>query len=567
VAAAVAFGVGLSLRATPSPAPVRFHVAAPESLTVMGSPRLSPDGRLLAFNATDSNGATQVWVRPLDAIEARPVAGTEGAGRPFWSPDSRFIGFFANGKLKKVAASGGPSQSLCDVTFGADASWGTRGVILFDGRPSDPLRRCPAAGGVVTHEIDTNPEGGLNGAAWPEFLPDGRHYLYSAIRAGEEPMLMVRTLDSDEEAPLLETSSRVQYAPPGYLLYVREDTLVAQPFDAGSRKLTGEAVPVAEGLGMDAVGLAHFSASLDGSLAFRAGETRTRQLLWVDRQGEELGAVGDAGEYGDIWPSPDGQRLVFDMPEQGTGSLDLWIRDLGRGVTSRFTFDAGNDSTPVWSPDGRTIVFTSDRGGVSGDLYRKLASGTGEEEVLLANEEEKYACDWSRDGRFIVYMSRGRETRWDVWALPLEGEAEPFPIVKTRFREMTPSLSPDGRFVAYVSNESGQNEVYVQEFPEPRSKWQVSTGGGNDPSWRADGKEIYYRSPDAKIMSVSVETSRAFTAGAPTALFQARLQPAVVRSRFRPSPDGQRFLTLAPLGRDNILPTTVVLNWPATLND
>ena len=378
-------------------------------------------------------------------------------------------------------------------------------------------------------------------------------------------MLFVRALDSGEEKPLFETASRVQYAPPGYLLYVREDTLVAQPFDADARELTGEAVPVAEGLGMDAVGLAHFSASFDGTLAYRAGETRTRQLLWVDREGRELEAVGETGEYGDVWPSPDGTRLAFDMPEGGSGSLDLWIRDLARGVTSRFTFDAGSDSSPLWSPDGRTIVFTSDRGGVAGDLYEKLASGTGEEEVLLANEEEKYACDWSRDGRFLVYMSRGRETRWDVWALPMEGESEPFPIVKTRFREVTPSLSPDGKLVAYVSNESGQNEVYVQEFPEPRSKWQVSTGGGSDPHWRSDGREIFYRSPDAQIMSVPVQARGPFAAGAPTALFQARLQPAIVRSLYRPSADGQRFLTLAPLGRDSILPTTVVLNWAADL--
>jgi len=567
VGAVVAFGIGWVLRPAEERPQVRFQVAAPEDLTVMGSPRLSPDGRLLAFDATDSSGTTQIWIRPLDAVEALPVAGSEGAGRPFWSPDSRFLGFFADGKLKKVAASGGPSQSLCDVSFGADASWGTNGVILFDGRTSDPLRRCPAAGGMARAEVETNPEAGLNGAGWPEFLPDGRHFLYNAIRAAEEPMLYVRKLDSGEETALFETASRVLYAPPGYLLYVREDTLVAQPFDVDALELTGEAVPVAEGLGMDAVGLAHFSASLDGTLTYRAGETRTRQLVWVDREGEELGTVGEAGEFGDVWPSPDGSRLAFDMPEEGSGSYDLWIRDLERGVTSRFTFDAGNDSTPVWSPDGRTIVFTSDRGGAPGDLYRKLASGTGEEEVLLATEEEKYACDWSRDGRFLVFHSRGRETQWDIWALPLEDEGDPFPVVKTRFRELAPSLSPDGTLIAYVSNESGQDEVYVQEFPEPRSKWQVSTGGGRDPHWRADGREIFYRSFDARLMSVPVESREPFAAGAPAALFQARLQPAVVRSLYRPSDDGQRFLTLAPLGRDSILPTTVVLNWAAGLGN
>jgi Tol biopolymer transport system component/predicted Ser/Thr protein kinase len=569
--AALALGVGFVLRAPEPGRLVRFQIPADASLTVVGSPRLSPDGRLMAFNATDTGGTTQIWVRPLDALEARPVSGTEGAGRPFWSPDGRYLGFFSGGKLKKVDAAGGPAQTLCDAPNGADASWSSEGVILFDGRTTDPLMRVPAAGGVARPEVDLDKEKGRTGAGWPEFLPDGRHFLYvGQFRGGSnapgEPTLFVRALDTGEERELLKTASRVQYAAPGYLLYVREDSLVAQPFDAKARKLTGEAVPVAEGLGTDAVGLAHFSASVDGTLAYRAGDTRSRQLLWVDRQGKEIESVGPSGEYGDVWPSPDGKRLVFDMPESGSGNNDLWIRDLARGVTSRFTFDPADDNTPLWSPDGRTIVFTSDRKG-PGDLFRKDASGTGEEEPLLVTDEQKFACDWSRDGRFLVFMSRGAETGWDVWALPMEGDGKPLPLVKTRFREMLPVLAPNGRYVAYVSNESGRNEVYVQEFPEPRSKWQVSTAGGTDPHWRSDGKEIFYRAPDSKLMSVSTDTSSTFTAGAPVALFQARLQPAILRSHYRPSPDGQRFLTLAPLGRNAILPTTVVLNWTEGLRD
>jgi Tol biopolymer transport system component len=565
--AAVALGVGFVRRAPEPRRLVRYQIPAEANFTVVGSPRLSPDGRLLAFNATDTTGTTELWVRPLDALEAHPVSGTEGAGRPFWSPDSRYLGFFAGGKLKKVDAAGGPAQTLCDAPNGSDASWSPAGVILFDGRTTDPLLRVPAAGGVAKPEVALDPKKGRTGAGWPEFLPDGRHFLYvGQFQPSGEPTLFVRALDTDEEQPLLKTASRVQYAPPGYLLYVREETLVAQPFNARSRKTAGESVPVAEGLGTDAVGLAHFSASADGTLAYRAGDTRSRQLLWVDRKGKELETVGPSGEYGDVWPSPDGRRLVFDMPESGSGKADLWVRDLARGVTSRFTFDAGADDTPVWSPDGRTIVFTSDRKG-RGDLYRKNASGTGEEEVLLATDEEKYACDWSRDGRFIVFMSRSADTGWDIWALPMEGGEKPFPVVKTRFRELTPVLSPNGHYVAYVSNESGRNEVYVQEFPELRSKWQVSTAGGMDPHWRSDGRELFYRAPDSRLMSVPVEVGSTFSAGAPVTLFQARLQPAILRSHYRPSPDGQRFLTLAPLARNAILPTTVVLNWTAGLRD
>ena len=558
--AAIALGVGFVMRA-PEPAPiVRFEIAAPEAATFVGSPRLSPDGRLLAFNATDETGATQIWLRALDALEARPIPGTDGAGRPFWSPDGRFLGFFASGKLKKVDVTGAPPQTLADAPRGSDASWSAGGGILYDGRADDPIMRVPAAGGVPKPEVAAGPDRDGLEVGWPEFLPDGRHFLYVTYERDGKDTLMVRALDSGEEQPLLETGSRAQYAAPGHLLYVREETLVAQPFDADALEVTGEGVPLAEGLGTDAVGLAHFSASASGVLSYRAGDTRSRQLLWVDRSGLEGDAIGEGAEYGDLWPSPDGKRLVFDMPEGQSGALDLWIRDISRGVTSRFTFDPGDDQAPVWSPDGRTIVFTSDRQG-PGDLYRKSASGAGEEELLLATDELKWACDWSADGRFLVFLSRGAETLWDIWALPMDGEGEAFPVVTTRFREWAATLSPDGGYIAYSSTESGRREVYVQEFPEPRSKWQVSTDGGVSPFWRQDGREIYYLAPDSRIMSVPVEIGENFTAGGPEALFQARLQPALLRTRYRPTPDGQRFLTLAPLGQHSILPTTVVLNW------
>jgi Tol biopolymer transport system component len=312
------------------------------------------------------------------------------------------------------------------------------------------------------------------------------------------------------------------------------------------------------------VGLSHFSASASGTLVFRAGEATQRQFVWMDRSGKALGELVEPGDYGDIWASPDGKRLVFDMPEAVGRKVDLWIRDVVRGTTSRFTFDPGDDVVPVWSPDGKSIVFTSNRKG-AGDLYQKAASGAGEEQVLLANEEEKYAADWSRDGRHLVYFSQGAETAWDIWALPMQGDKKPFPVVKTRFVELGPSLSPDGRFVAYFSNESGRMEVYVQEFPEPQSKWQVSTNGGNEPFWRADGKEIYYRAPDNSLMAVPVESLDPFTVGAPKALFQARTASATVRAHYRVSPDGQRFLVLTPGDRETIAPTTVLINWPGTL--
>jgi hypothetical protein len=403
---------------------------------------------------------------------------------------------------------------------------------------------------------------------WPEFLPDGRHFLY--VLDGpkdDDEKLMLRALDSEDEREIVATGSRVQYAPPGYLLYVREDTLVAQAFDVKAQKVTGEPVPVAEGLGTDAVGLAHFSASTNGVLTYRAGETQARQLVWYDRNGRELGAVGEPAEYGNFALSPDGRRLAVQQDDPRSGNPDLWIRDLARGVSSRFTFDPAADGSPIWSPDGREIVFASARKG-AGELYRKPASGASEEAEIFASDEALSPAEWSRDGRYIVFNSRNAETGWDIWALPTLGEKEKaFPVVRTRFGDVRASLSPDGRFIAYQSNESGRAEVYVQEFPEPQGKWQVSTSGGTEPRWSGSGKEIFYLAPDLKLMAVAVQTTGTFAAGMPEALFDAKLHPIVQRGRYAPAADGQRFLLLAPVGRDSILPTTVVQGWASDIRN
>jgi WD40 repeat protein len=378
--------------------------------------------------------------------------------------------------------------------------------------------------------------------------------------------LMVGTLDSTVSKTLFKTTSKVQYAEPGYLLFVREQTLVAQKFNVSSLTVEGEPVPLGEGLGSGDLGLASFSVSRNGVLVFRAGELTGTRLVWLDRSGKETPVLDAPADYRDTSLSPDGSRLTYDVSDNGGTRGDVWIRDLVRGVSSRFTFDAAADINPVWSPDGRRIVYTSRAKG-AGDLVIKDASGTREAEPLLLSAEEKYVSDWSRDGRYILFTSRGQNERgWDTLALPMDGDKKPFAIGDTKFNEMWATLSPDGKYVAYQSNESGRQEIYVHEFPEARNKWQVSTEGGTQAFWRGDGRELFYRAGTG-LMAVPVAAGSAFTVGTPVRLFETRFAAVTTRGHYRPTPDGQRFLVLSPLARETEQPAAVVLNWPATLKN
>jgi len=558
--AAALLGIGFVKRAPAPPHLVRFEIPNPDGITTIDAPRISPDGRTLAFNAIDSTGKSRIWVRPLNSLTAQPLAGTEGTTRPFWSPDSRFLGFFAEGKLKKIEISGGPPQKICDAPRGSDGSWSSEGVILYDGTGSDPIYRVPAAGGTPAAAVKPDTSRKETQVAWPEFLPDGRHFLYMATgQKAEENAYRIGSLDSGESQALAPAQTLVTYAPPGYLLFVRDKTLVAQPFDAKALKIKGEPVPLAEHIGTDSVGLARFSVSRDGTLAYRTGESGDK-LFWVDRSGREGEPVGDPGEYHNPTFSPGGDRLAFDLGDSRSGRPDIWIRDLKRSVSSRFTFNKDGAFCPLWSPDGRLIVFS-----VNDDLFEKAVEGQGEEKLLVKSDELKIACDWSRDGRFVAFMSQGKETGWDIWVMPTFGDRKPVLFLATQFAELMPVFSPDGRFLAYQSNESGRMEVYIQSFPGPGGKWQISASGGSEPHWRADGRELFFRAPGQKLMAVDVQTGSSVTAGMPQPLFQGRFDMGLARNRFLPTADGKRFLTVAPLGREAMTPTTVVLNWNADL--
>jgi Tol biopolymer transport system component len=549
-----------------APAPlraVRFEIATPDDVTSVDTPRISPDGRVIAFNAVDSAGRTRIWIRPLNALTARPLEGTEGTTRPFWSPDSKMLGFFADGKLKKIDAAGGPAQKICDAPTGADGTWNSGGVILYDGRTNDPIHRVPAAGGTPTVAMKADRSRKEAEVGWPEFLPDGRHYLYLAIGSKpDESMYRIGSLDSAESLPVAPAQTLVLYAPPGYLVFVRDKTLVAQPFDLKTRKTKGEPVPLAEHLAVDPVGLARFSVSRDGTLVYRSGESGNR-LLWVDRAGKELETLGDPGEYHDPTFSPTRDRVAFELADPRSGKTDIWIRELARGVNSRFTFSPNGDAFgPIWSPDGKSIVYGADP---TWDIYEKSLDGNGQEKVILKTDERKFPTGFSPDGKYLLYCNRGKETGWDFWVLPLSGEAKPYAFARTPFAELHPVVSPDGHWVAYQSNESGRAEVYVQTFPLPGGKRQVSTAGGSEAQWRADGKELFYRSPEQRVMSVPVEMTPEFSAGVPKPLFQGHFETSIVRTRFIPTADGSRFFVVGTLGREAITPTTVALNWFAEL--
>ncbi|HEX9725670.1 MAG TPA: protein kinase [Vicinamibacteria bacterium] len=557
--AAVVFAILWALRAPAPPQVVRFDVPPPEALPVVDSPKLSPDGRYLAFNGIDEQGTAQIWVRPLNAVEARPLPGTEGTTRPFWSPDGTQLGFFSGGKLKKIPVSGGPPQTICDAPTGADGAWNEDGVILYDGQADDPIMRVSATGGIPTPQV--SPDGQTTSVGWPQFLPGGDKFLYVAWDANQAEEIRIGSLDGGEPKTVLAGLSRVEYSPPGYLLYVRENTLVAQPFDATSGETTGEPMPLAEDLGIDAVGLAHFSASRTGILAFRGGEAGGGRLAWADPNGEIDRSEGDPAEIFSTDLSPDGRWLAMQM-DAGSGQ-DIWVRDLVRGVTSRFTFGEGREQSPIWSPDGQRIAFAMEGKG-DFDLAVKTVAG-GNDEILLERENRQYPSSWSPDGRSLLFYELHPDTAWDVWVLPLDGEdREPKPFLNTPFVEVRARFSPDGRWVAYESDESGRGEIYARSFSGTGGKWQISTGGGTEPQWSRDGRALYYIAPDLKMMQVSVQTGEAFEAGIPEPIFAVGLRPITTGNRFLLAADG-RFLLLSSLREKSTPPTTLVLNWIAEL--
>jgi len=560
----LALAAVLVLRTPARPEVVRFEIRPPSTIQYQDAPRISPDGRTLAYSATDSTGTNRVWLRPLAGTTAQPLPGTEGiAQRPFWSPDSRYLGFIANGKLKKIEVSGGPAITLCDAPTGADGTWSREGVILYDGATNDPIYRVSASGGIPAPAVLADSVHNV-AVGWPSFLPDGKHFIYMAL--GEKSSLKVGSLSSKDTRDLGPAESRAEYAPPGYLLFMRGGSLVAQPFDARALKLTGEPFPVAEPVRASPNGGGDFSASNNGALTYVAGAGQSGRLVWVGRDArlEEIPGTGNIPTLLNPALSPDARRVAVRVTDPQVRTRDIWLLDLTRGVTSRFTFEPSNENHPLWSADGSRILYYSD-GAATRGLHIKSATGAGGDELVLKTTADVTCTDWSKDGRYVIYEQAPVTGHSEIWALPTFGDRKPFVFLQAGFNQMQGALSPDGKWLAYMSDESGRPEVYVQTFPEHSGKWQISTGGGMDPHWRGDGKELYYLSNDQRMMAVTIRTTPAFEADVPAALFPVQvLFPGFgPRTHYAVTADGQRFLLAAPLGSQTQGGSQVVLNWAA----
>jgi serine/threonine protein kinase/Tol biopolymer transport system component len=561
-------------REAPEMGVVRSIIPPPEKTTFSftlnrGPLALSPDGRRMVFAATGEDGKSQLWIRPLDLAVAQPLLGTDSGWFPFWSPDSRWVAFFAEGKLKKIDTQGGQPVTLADAPNARGGSWSANGVIVFAPNSSGPLQKISAAGGETTPATIVDEATGIN-HRFPWFLPDGTHFLYEAEKrsgSGRRMNLPVGSLDSLASKIVGEADSNAAYSE-GRLVYLQQSTLMAQAFDVKTLRSVGKAVPVVERVAhmLEPGWVGVFSVSAAGLLAYQttrfAGEL---QLTWFDRKGKELGTIGEPRSFSGIELSPDRSTLVGSSTDV-TGNMDLWTYDLTRAMPIRFTFDQAADRNAVWSPDGRTIIFSSARKGHD-DLYRKSASGVGEEELLYADEHGKRPVSLSRDGKFLLYFS-GRPL--DLFVLPLSPETpgaplKPVPFLQDKFNKPFGQFSPDGRWVVYDSNESQRYEIYVAPFARPSEKHQISSSGGTRPRWRPDGKEIFYLTQYGQLIAAEVRiTAERVEVGSVQMLFGGL--PVTNGYLYDVSADGQRILAaVPPETRRGPEPITLMQNWAAGL--
>ncbi|HWR84280.1 MAG TPA: protein kinase [Candidatus Deferrimicrobium sp.] len=564
-AVAATLGVLQVTRTTPVPKVARWVTPPATGLTSITWPRLSPDGSMIAFQAVDTTGQTGIYIRPLNSLEPHLLVKIQGENsRPFWSPDSKQLAFFEASQLRKVSIAGGLAQIVCEAT-GADGSWGSDGIILFDGNRSDSIRQVPASGGVPSAASRIDHEAGENMAAWPCFLPDGKHFLFLADNdsSSSEYALKVGSTQSLDAATLTRVNSRVEYAD-GYVLYLKNELLVAHPFDPEALKLTDEPVPLSGSI--SALGeRALFSVSDDGTLIYQRGQSGgSRSIIRLNRRGDSAVAIGPPGRYLDFALSPDDARLAYGLESDQQNTIDIWVRDLKRDVASRLTFGPGLNAWPVWSHDGSKVIFTSNRSPGRFSVWQRNANGTGSDEKIFASDTNDVSVtNISLDGSIaVLWVQQGG----DIWLLNMiTGKAEP--LLANPYSEARGVLSPNGRFLAYQTDETDRPEVYVRELSATGGKWQISTQRGRAPQWRDDGRELYYITPEFDFMVVPISYEHGLEIGTPVRLFNQRyiFSGGYTLAPYAVSSDGQHFYVLAPAEQGNAAEFIVVQNWAEEL--
>ncbi len=564
----VAFAISRGSRVTAAPR-TSFVVLSPDDVSEVDEPTISPDGRALAFIGHMKDGRTLLWVRQLESLEARPIADLDVLGFPFWSPDSQSLAFFSQGQLKRVRASGGLVQSICAAPAGRGGAWNRDGVIVFASSPEGTLSRVPAGGGEPTPVTRIDVAAAERSHRFPQFLSDGRRFIYTVYfnKANQRPVVKVGSLDAPATTVVTETSFARSFAVPGYLVFNRDlrGPFVAQPFDERTLALTSEPVPIASRLVPGTVGgMAALSVSRNGVLAYQTLTTApTAQLTWFGRSGQKLGTVGrptSAFDFSFFSLSTDGTRVAVLAEDPKTSLDDIWVVDVLRGVTTRVTVD-GTAEDAKWSPDDASIAFTSNRRGTGyTDIYVTSSKGNGTAEPLLISAANKFLWDWSRDGAYMIFgVQEGPKAVGNLWVLPVKNHG-PRRYLQSEFDKAEARFSPDSRWVAYQSDESGRTEVYVQSFPEPSSRYQVSTDGGAKPRWRGDGQELFYVAPEGRMMAATVAATSTFTASRLKRLFDRSPSSAAADVSYEVSADGERFLTAEVMHDAVKAPITVVLN-------
>ena len=553
-------------RAPKSDAVVRFTLSAPAGLTMGPAAVISPDGTRIAFIAVDAGGRPSLWLRTLDGLTSRQLSGTENARFPFWSPDGRSIAFFSNQRLRRISAEGGAAQTICRAGLGFGGSWNRGGTIVFSSQFGGRIDSVPAAGGTPAPATEIQKTRGDAAHLWPTFLPDGRHFIFTARNFDpEKTVIALGSLDSKETRPLFRSDSAAVYASPGYLLYARESTLLAQKLSSRGLSIEEEAVPIVEGIRfMTPDNALLVSASTNGTMVYGLWSHRKR-LVALDRRGREVAAIGDVGDYEDVVASPDGRRLAVSRRDPARAqNVDIWVIDFASGIASRVTSDRTDELSPVWYPDGESLAYVTEHAGFY-DFSMRPTNG-GAERRVFQSETDKTHPDLSSDGRFLVYGSANEGGFGDLQLLPLsDGAPRPITLTSTaEFDESYPAFSPDSKWLAYESDESGRPEVYVRRLPSGPTR-RISTSGGGMPVWRRDGKELFFHARDGMLMAVALhESDDQLQTAAPQPLFDLRLtdvvRPTPFRRTYESSADGERFYVIRAADAEPD-PVAVVLHW------